>query len=131
MKTVSRRKLAILASIVIVIIVAGATGVYYLTLPNANINASKLPSSTHLKDGDYVTYVEKTFLDNVEVSEYPIRWEVAKAVFNETNCLVIKVTANVDSNTTTLIYWYMDKTTYECISIEDSNFRQQHFSLRI
>jgi len=40
METVSRRKLAILDSIVIIIIVAATAGVYYLTLPNASLNVA-------------------------------------------------------------------------------------------
>lgn len=122
MKTISRRKLVLLASVVTVIIVASYIGAHYLMLPNSSKDASALPSSTHLKVGDYVTYVEKTYADNIETSRYPIKWEVTEVVFNETDCLVIKVTANVDSNTTILIYWYMDKITYECISMKTQTY---------
>ena len=120
MKAVSRGKLVISLFMVIVIALAGAIGVYYLMLPNEGVDA--IPSSTHLKNGDYVKYVEKSYVDNTQVSEYPITWNVSEGVFNGTDCFVIKVTANVDANTTTLIYWYMDKSTYECLSMKTQTF---------
>ena len=100
-----------------------SAGAYYLTLPNNN--ASPLPSTTNLKDGAYVNYTVRTYENEAITSEYPITWIVSEGTYNGTDCWVIKVTADINvenSTTTTLIYWYMNKTTYECISMKTQTY---------
>jgi len=154
MKTLPKKKLAILVSVLIVIIVAGSAGTYYLTLPNNS--ESPLPSPTetqtasptqtptetatptevptpepstqsmdNLRLGDYANYTVKNYANGALIAEYPITWIVAEEAYNGTDCWVITVTADVtseNSTTTTILYWYMDKVTYEGLSMKSQTY---------
>jgi hypothetical protein len=120
MKVSLPRKATVTATIAI-ILVGGFIAYYYLTLPTQN-SKDEIPYQTRLNNGDYVKYIERSFVNGTKTLEYPLSWETSEGTINESDCFILKVTANVDANTTTLIFWYMNKTTNDCISMKTQTF---------
>jgi hypothetical protein len=116
-------KLAVFVIIAIVII-ARAAGVYLLTLPNNDSNSPSINNLT-LKIGDNANYTVKTYENGIVTATYPITWNVVKGTYNGTDCLVLEVRTDMkvkNSTTTTIVYWYMDKSTYNGLSMKTSTY---------
>ncbi len=114
---------AIAATLAIVIIVAGAIGVYYSTLANVKSpsdGSAESPTQTihSLRVGDYANYTVKEYKNGVLTTEYPVTWMVDEGTYNGEDCLVMTITADTTATSKTIIYWYMDKETYRGLTMK-------------
>ena len=112
-------------ALIAILIIAGAFGVYLLTRPNNDSNSPATNTLT-LKIGDYSNYTVKTYENGAVTATYPITWNVVQGTYNGTDCLVLEVTTDMtDKNsttTTTIVYWYMDKVTYDGLSMKTRTY---------
>ena len=116
-------KLAMTAAIVLALIIVGSVGIYYSTLANNKSptdGSSGSPTQTmdNLRVGDYANYTVKEYKNGDVTKEYPITWIVDEGTYNGTDCLVMTVTADTTTTSKTIIYWYMDKETYQGIAMK-------------
>jgi len=120
-----KHKSAILAFVVIIII-AGIAGAYLLTLPNnSGSNSPPVTETLTLKTGDYANYTVKTYENGTVTAVYPVTWNVVEGTYNGTDCLVLEVCTDMtdkNSTTTSMVYWYMDKATYEGLSMKTQTY---------
>jgi len=107
----NKKLIAIATTIIIVITVL--VGVYLMQQNNANSSAL---GTLNFKVGDYANYTFKTYENGVVKATYPITWNVVNGDLNGTACIVLEIKTdmqNTNSTTTNIVYWYMDKDTYD------------------
>jgi hypothetical protein len=126
MKPFSKRKSAILAACIAIIIIAAVAGTYLLTLSNNNESDSPPGTLTlTLKPGDSTNYTVTTYENGTVTAVYPVTWTVIDANYNGTDCLALKIVTDMsdkNSNTTSLVYWYVDKDTYNGIATKTQTY---------
>ena len=112
-------------ALIAIIIIAGVAGVYLLTLQNNDSNSPATYTLT-LKIGDYANYTVKTYENGAVTATYPVTWNVVEGTYNGTDCLVLEVRTDMtdknSSTTTSMVYWYMDKATYDGLSMKTQTY---------
>lgn len=117
-------KLAITAAIVLAIVVVSAIGIYYSALatnnksPSDGSSGSSTQTLDNLRVGDYANYTVKEYENDAVTTEYPVTWMVDEGTYNGADCLVMTITADTTATSKTIIYWYMDKETYQGLTMK-------------
>jgi hypothetical protein len=118
----------LVVAIAFTVVVAGAAGVYYLSLPSTpKENDPYSQMMANFEAGTHVEYLLKAYDSNGSVSsQSQAKWSVDEGVFNETSCWLLGVdnseTSSEGVKSEVILTVYLSKSTLERVHVKAQMF---------
>jgi hypothetical protein len=112
------------ALIVVIVVVAGVAGVYYLALPKDNNPSGQ--AIANFRAGAYVEYLLKSFDNNGSLFERQAKWSVDEGTYNGTDCWLLIIdnseTSTEGVKSEVILTLYLSKGSLERVHIKSQMF---------